>query len=208
MRNALRDQSRLQNVGLRKEMVRLAGLEPARVAPLPPQSSVSANSTISATCLHWTIVRRIRKSFCPILRMQRPPHCFRQFAIAIVIVIVDVIAIVIVIARPEEFFSRLSARAERRALPVWARNEWRAQIFHAFGVRKTRVKQVVGSKRYCERLRLRAGRVILGAFQRQGALDWQDQLESDLSTDAVRWLELVLPVGWIRHRFCPFGCPG
>jgi hypothetical protein len=30
-------------------MVRLAGLEPARIAPLPPQSSVSANSTISAT---------------------------------------------------------------------------------------------------------------------------------------------------------------
>ena len=30
------------------KMVRLAGLEPARVAPLPPQSSVSANSTISA----------------------------------------------------------------------------------------------------------------------------------------------------------------
>ena len=30
-------------------MVRLAGLEPARVTPLPPQSSVSANSTISAT---------------------------------------------------------------------------------------------------------------------------------------------------------------
>ena len=30
-------------------MVRLAGLEPARVAPLPPQSSVSANSTIRAT---------------------------------------------------------------------------------------------------------------------------------------------------------------
>jgi hypothetical protein len=29
-------------------MVRLAGLEPARVSPLPPQSSVSANSTISA----------------------------------------------------------------------------------------------------------------------------------------------------------------
>ena len=31
------------------ELVRLAGLEPARVSPLPPQSSVSANSTISAT---------------------------------------------------------------------------------------------------------------------------------------------------------------
>jgi hypothetical protein len=30
-------------------VVRLAGLEPARVTPLPPQSSVSANSTISAT---------------------------------------------------------------------------------------------------------------------------------------------------------------
>ena len=29
-------------------MVRIAGLEPARVAPLPPQSSVSANSTICA----------------------------------------------------------------------------------------------------------------------------------------------------------------
>jgi hypothetical protein len=34
----------IQNV----DLVRLAGLEPARVAPLPPQSSVSANSTISA----------------------------------------------------------------------------------------------------------------------------------------------------------------
>src|SRR5438445_1964040 len=29
-------------------MVRIAGLEPARLAALPPQSSVSANSTISA----------------------------------------------------------------------------------------------------------------------------------------------------------------
>src|SRR6266568_8694 len=29
-------------------MVRIAGLEPARVTPLPPQSSVSANSTICA----------------------------------------------------------------------------------------------------------------------------------------------------------------
>jgi hypothetical protein len=35
--------------GIKKGMVRLAGLEPARVTPLPPQSSVSANSTISAT---------------------------------------------------------------------------------------------------------------------------------------------------------------
>ncbi len=30
------------------KMVRLAGLEPARVSPLPPQSSVSANSTTCA----------------------------------------------------------------------------------------------------------------------------------------------------------------
>src|SRR5437016_14519348 len=30
------------------KVVRIAGLEPARVAPLPPQSSVSANSTICA----------------------------------------------------------------------------------------------------------------------------------------------------------------
>ena len=31
-----------------ENLVRIAGLEPARVAPLPPQSSVSANSTICA----------------------------------------------------------------------------------------------------------------------------------------------------------------
>src|SRR5437867_12602436 len=31
------------------KLVRIAGLEPARLAALPPQSSVSANSTISAT---------------------------------------------------------------------------------------------------------------------------------------------------------------
>src|ERR1035441_780168 len=30
------------------KVVRIAGLEPARVSPLPPQSSVSANSTICA----------------------------------------------------------------------------------------------------------------------------------------------------------------
>jgi hypothetical protein len=40
--------------------VRLAGLEPARVAPLPPQSSASANSAISATGL---VLRR-----SPVLR--------------------------------------------------------------------------------------------------------------------------------------------
>ena len=34
-----------------KKLVRIAGLEPARLAALPPQSSVSANSTISASRL-------------------------------------------------------------------------------------------------------------------------------------------------------------
>ena len=33
-------------------MVRIAGLEPARLAALPPQSSVSANSTICAHGSH------------------------------------------------------------------------------------------------------------------------------------------------------------
>jgi len=32
--------------------VRIAGLEPAHLAALPPQSSVSANSTICATDFH------------------------------------------------------------------------------------------------------------------------------------------------------------
>ena len=40
--------------------MRVAGLEPARVAPLPPQSSVSANSTIRAIQLtttdHWILL--------------------------------------------------------------------------------------------------------------------------------------------------------
>ena len=36
----------------KKKMVRIAGLEPARIAPLPPQSSVSANSTICAQFSH------------------------------------------------------------------------------------------------------------------------------------------------------------
>ena len=34
-----------------KNLVRIAGLEPARLAALPPQSSVSANSTICAPAL-------------------------------------------------------------------------------------------------------------------------------------------------------------
>src|SRR4051812_11813549 len=37
----------------RENMVRIAGLEPARVTPLPPQSSVSANSTI---CAHEAVI--------------------------------------------------------------------------------------------------------------------------------------------------------
>ncbi|MDB6123376.1 MAG: hypothetical protein JWQ71_2369 [Pedosphaera sp.] len=42
-------------------MVRLAGLEPARVTPLPPQSSVSANSTISALVTNEAVLRELRK---------------------------------------------------------------------------------------------------------------------------------------------------
>ncbi|MDB6064154.1 MAG: hypothetical protein JWR26_362 [Pedosphaera sp.] len=42
-------------------MVRLAGLEPARVTPLPPQSSVSANSTISALPTNEAGLGDIRK---------------------------------------------------------------------------------------------------------------------------------------------------
>ena len=47
-----------------RELVRLAGLEPARVTPLPPQSSVSANSTISAfNALNEAACPKRRKSF-------------------------------------------------------------------------------------------------------------------------------------------------
>ncbi len=46
-------------------VVRLAGLEPARVTPLPPQSSVSANSTISATKDHiQPCPRHFASRFC------------------------------------------------------------------------------------------------------------------------------------------------
>ena len=44
-----------------KKLVRLAGLEPARLSPLPPQSSVSANSTISALGNNEAALRGDRK---------------------------------------------------------------------------------------------------------------------------------------------------
>ena len=49
----------------REDLVRIAGLEPARVAPLPPQSSVSANSTICAheAFLNQAGTERTRKKF-------------------------------------------------------------------------------------------------------------------------------------------------
>src|SRR6476660_2368909 len=55
-----------------KSLVRIAGLEPARVAPLPPQSSVSANSTICATgVLHnEAILTPFRKRILPTLMQQ------------------------------------------------------------------------------------------------------------------------------------------
>ena len=47
----------------REKLVRIAGLEPARVAPLPPQSSVSANSTICALDeVNEPVERGLRKS--------------------------------------------------------------------------------------------------------------------------------------------------
>ena len=45
-------------------MVRLAGLEPARLTALPPQSSVSANSTISAPMHGLKHVARTLQAFC------------------------------------------------------------------------------------------------------------------------------------------------
>ena len=44
-----------------RRMVRIAGLEPARLAALPPQSSVSANSTISALAC---VAEAHRKMIC------------------------------------------------------------------------------------------------------------------------------------------------
>src|SRR5439155_16175588 len=58
-------------------MVRIAGLEPARLAALPPQSSVSANSTISANrrklqhATAWTQVHSGLHNSMKLLR-QRP----------------------------------------------------------------------------------------------------------------------------------------
>jgi hypothetical protein len=46
---------------IEKRLVRLAGLEPARVTPLPPQSSVSANSTISALVTNEAALSQLRK---------------------------------------------------------------------------------------------------------------------------------------------------
>jgi hypothetical protein len=46
----------------RGSLVRLAGLEPARVTPLPPQSSVSANSTISATRPYFDAALRVAQA--------------------------------------------------------------------------------------------------------------------------------------------------
>ena len=53
-----------------RKMVRIAGLEPARVAPLPPQSSVSANSTICAYTVSNEAANRPQRK--PIL-VRTPP---------------------------------------------------------------------------------------------------------------------------------------
>jgi hypothetical protein len=40
-------------------MVPMAGLEPARLAPLPPQDSVSTNSTTSANLMNYVDARNL-----------------------------------------------------------------------------------------------------------------------------------------------------
>src|SRR5262245_51136159 len=47
-----------------KLLVRIAGLEPARVTPLPPQSSASANSAICASMCKKPAVGHFCKSIC------------------------------------------------------------------------------------------------------------------------------------------------
>ena len=46
----------------KKKVVRIAGLEPARIAPLPPQSSVSANSTICATACYYEEIQSFSRT--------------------------------------------------------------------------------------------------------------------------------------------------
>ncbi len=52
-----------------RRLVRIAGLEPARVAPLPPQSSVSANSTICAPAYIYEEIQ----PFSPTTNNQKTP---------------------------------------------------------------------------------------------------------------------------------------
>src|SRR5438034_9260866 len=52
-----------------EELVRIAGLEPARLAALPPQSSVSANSTI---CAHGNVSSGIQ-SFSGLTSHRKEP---------------------------------------------------------------------------------------------------------------------------------------
>lgn len=50
-------------------MVPEAGLEPAQLAPLPPQGSVSTNSTTTAAVTHSSSIVTKKKGLIPIIRL-------------------------------------------------------------------------------------------------------------------------------------------
>ena len=47
-------------------MVRMEGLEPPRLSALEPKSSVSTNSTTSATCLYY----KLDNNLCPLNQLK------------------------------------------------------------------------------------------------------------------------------------------
>lgn len=57
-------------------MVRIAGLEPARITPLPPQSSASANSAICAGLAHSITSKRSNNP----RRIKQPKHVVKPVA--------------------------------------------------------------------------------------------------------------------------------
>ena len=60
-------------------MVPMAGVEPARLAPLPPQDSVSTNSTTSAIIIRFNQMQEhlkpvLQSPYYPRLEYQMPGH--------------------------------------------------------------------------------------------------------------------------------------
>ena len=58
------------------DMVPKAGLEPARLSPLPPQDSVSTNSTTWAFLKKFTLVTYFRDTWAPARRLPIPHLSF------------------------------------------------------------------------------------------------------------------------------------